>query len=148
MTLKKTDLITASIFALLLNGTLITYTQLKILPQIQMLILSLFTLLAFFSKNQTLPTILFYTLLTIMLYINYFMLTTWLIDMIYPDRGWVDIDGEKRKIMDMSWLWSVLVGFVFSVITLYVYHTANVRNRALEILMATIFILIAVLIFP
>lgn len=138
--IKKIDFITAMLFSLMSIGTAISAAQLKTTPQIFLLILSFVTLISFFSQNQALPTSLFYTLVLIMLYSNFFMLAAWLVDSIYPDRGWVEVHGKKHRIMDMSWVWCVLCGLVFSPISLLVYHKAIMRNRAVEIIVTTIFI--------
>lgn len=144
--IKKIDFITGMIFTLLSIGTAISAAQLKTLPQIFLLILSFITLISFFSKNQALPTSLFYTLVLIMLYSNFFMLAAWLVDSIYPERGWVEVDGKKRKVMDMSWVWCVLCGLFFSPISLFVYHKVKMRNRAVEIIVTTIFVVLMAMI--
>ena len=146
MQIKKIDFIIGMIFSLLSIGTAISAAQLRTTPQIFLLLLSFIALLSFFSQNQTLPTILFYTLVLIMLYTNFFTLAAWLVNSIYPDRGWVEVDGKKHRIMDMSWVWCVLCGLVFSPICLFVYHKVVIRNRAVEIIVTTIFIGLMVMI--
>jgi len=72
MARKFTNVIVGIVFIALLIGTGMTQTHLKNKPQIFMLALGLITLISFCSKQKVISSILFYIILTIMLYVNIF----------------------------------------------------------------------------
>ena len=147
MTERKSNIIIGLLFAGLLIGTGIMQTHLKSKPQILMLIFGALTLASFIIKQKMISTWLFYILIGTMLYINYFMLTNLIIDLLNPDRGWVEFEGERHRVMDMSWIWGVILGFLLSPLTIILYHKSKVRNRSIEIGITTLFLVITIVIY-
>jgi hypothetical protein len=147
MNFKKSDILIGVLFICIIIGTAIMQTGLKEKPQWGMLLFALITLVFFFAKQNSIATILFYILFGTMLFINYFMLTNWSIGIINPDRGYVIVDGIKRRVMDMTWIWAVLVGFFLAPLSLFFYHKIKKRNRQLEISMTVLFLLVTAFIY-
>lgn len=83
-----------------------------------------------------------------MLYINIFILTNLVVNATSPDDGWVlDSNGTRRRVMQMNWIWAVLAGLVLSPLTIILYHKKTQRNKALEILFTTVFIILSAIIY-
>jgi sterol desaturase/sphingolipid hydroxylase (fatty acid hydroxylase superfamily) len=147
--LTRTDIIIGLIFIALLFGT--TYLQttigLKDEPQGGMLIFSGLTLLTFLIRQDKIATVLFYIIFGTMLYINFFLLTNEIIDILNPDRGWIEIDGERRRVMDVSWVLGVIVGLLLAPLTVLLYHKKIKRNRMVEIATTTIFLIVTTIIY-
>lgn len=133
-------LIFGLIFLGLLAGTGIMQTHLKNNPQIAMLVFGAITLVSFFTQKKNISTILFFALLGTMLFVNYCILTDRIIDLINPNRGWIEFEGKKQKVMDLSWIWSVISGLFFSPLTLFLYQKKKMRNRAMEIAVTILFL--------
>ena len=142
---KNINIIVGVAFAILLVGTGITQTHLKNMPQIFMLLFGVFTLFSFVIKQKLISTILFYSIIGTMLYINFFILTNFVIDLINLNRGWVEFEGNRYKVMDMTWIWGAIIGFVFSPITLILYHRIK-RSRVMEIGVSIVFLVITAII--
>ena len=147
MTERKSTIIIGLLFAGLLVGTGIMQTHLKNNPQLFMLIFGGLTLTSFITKQNIITTWLFYILIGTMLYINYFMLTNLIIDLVNPDRGWVEFEGERHRVMDMSWIWGVILGFILSPLTIILYHREKVRNRSIEIGVTSLFLALTTVIY-
>ena len=94
---KIKEIVTVVVFVGLLIMTEWLQNGQKENPQIVMLILGGLTLLSFILKQNTISTILFFILLGVMLFIFYFALTNWILDLLNPDRGVVVIDGKTTR---------------------------------------------------
>ncbi len=148
MRYKISDILIGLIFAGLIIGTGLMQPDLKSKPQVYMLLFGLLTLGSLFSKQPFQTSIPFYILLGIMLYINFFMLTNFIVDTISPDDGWVvDNNGERHRVMQMNWIWGVLAGLVLSPLTIFLYHKKKQRNKVLEISFTIIFIILTAIIY-
>ena len=147
MTARKSNIYIGLLFAGLLFGTGIMQTHLKNNPQLFMLIFGALTLTSFITKQKIITTWLFYILIGTMLYINYFMLTNFIIDLINSDRGWVEFEGERHRVMDTSWIWGVFLGFILTPLTIILYHRKKVRNRSIEITVTSLFLVITTAIY-
>lgn len=148
MKYKLSDILTGLIFAGLITETGFMQTQFKKEPQIYMLLFGLLTLGSLFTKQSFKASIPFYILLGTMIYINIFILTNLIINIISPDDGYiVDSDGEKRRVMQLSWMWGVLAGLILSPLTIVLYHKKVRKNKMLEISLTTIFIILTAIIY-
>src|SRR5690554_4452737 len=147
MKYKFYDILTGLFFTGLIIGTGFMQTQLKNEPQIYMLLFGLLTLGSLFAKQPFKTSIPFYILLGTMLYINIFILTNFIVNTISPDDGWfVDNNGERHRVMQMNWIWGVLVGLVLSPLTIFIYHKIIKRNKVLEVSLTTVFIILTAII--
>jgi len=123
-------------------------TALKQEPQVYMLLFGLLTLGSLFAKQPFKTSIPFYILLGTMLFINIFILTGLIMDILSPDDGrFVDTNGEKHHVMQLDWVWGVLAALVLAPLTLMLYHKKIQRNKALEISLTTIFIIVTAIIY-
>ena len=148
MNYKLSDLFVGLIFAGLIFGTGFMQTQLKNEPQINMLLFGFLILGSLFAKQPSKISIPFYILLGLMFYINIFIMTNLIVNKINPDDGWFDdSNGERHRVMQMNWVWGVLLGFIFSPLTIVLYHKKIHRNKVLEILLTTIFIVVTAIIY-
>jgi len=148
MNYKLSDLFVGLIFAGLIIGTGFMQTQLKNEPQIYMLLFGFLTLGCLFAKQPFKTSIPFFILLGSMLYINIFILTTLIVNTFSPDDGWfIDGNGERHRVMQMNWIWGVLFGLIFSPLTIILYHKKIHRNKVLEIILTTIFIVVTAIIY-
>jgi len=148
MNYKFPDILIGLLFAGLIIGTGFMQMQLKKEPQSYMLLFGLLTLGSLFTKQTFKTSIPFYILLGTMLYTNIFILTNLIVNTISPDDGWfVDTNGERHRVMQMNWIWGVLVGIVLSPLTIFLYHKKTQRNRVLEISLTTIFTILTSIIY-
>ena len=148
MNYKTSDILIGLLFAGLIIGTGFMLTQLKNEPLIYMLLFGLLALGALFAKNTFNTSIPFYILLGTMFHINIFILTNHIVNIISPDDGWiVDTNGEKHWLMQMNWIWGILVGLVLSPLTIALYHKKVKRNKILEISLTTVFIILTAIIY-
>ena len=148
MIYKLSDILIGLLFVGLIIGTGFMQTQLKNGPQIFMLLFGLFTLGSLFAKQPFKTPIPFYILLGVMLCINIFILTSLIVSTLMPDNGWVvDNNGERHRVMSMSWMWGVLAGLVISPVVVFLYHRKIQRNKILEISLTTVFIISTAIIY-
>jgi hypothetical protein len=148
MNIKPADLLTGLFFAGLIIGTGVMQTQLKNGVQVYMLLFGVVTLASLVAKQPFKTSIPFYILLGAMLYVNSFIMTNVLVDILNPDDGqFVDTTtGERHRVMQMNWVWGVLAGFVLTPLALIIYHKSQ-RNKVLEISLTAIFILVTAIIY-
>lgn len=144
---RKLNIFIGLFFVVLLIGMGILQTHLKSKPQILMLIFGLITLISFILKLPKTSTWLFYILIGTMLFVSYFTLVDKIIDFLNPNRGWVEYQGERYRVMDMNWIWGVFFGFILSPLTIILYHKKKLRNRSLEIGLLTFFLVITSVIY-
>jgi hypothetical protein len=148
MSYKLSNILIGLLFAGLIIGTGLMETDLKNGPRIFMLLFGLWTLRALLAKQQLMASILFYILLGTMLYINIFISTNLIVNIINPDGGWiVDNNGERHRVMQMNWIWGVLAGLILAPLIIVLYHKKIKRNKVLEILLTTIFIILTAIIY-
>jgi hypothetical protein len=113
-----------------------------------MLLFGFLILGSLFAKQPFKISIPFYILLGLMLYINIFILTTLIVNKINPDDGWfIESNGERHRVMQMNWVWGVLLGVIFSPLTTILYHKKIQRNKVLEVSLTTIFIVVTAIIY-
>lgn len=141
MTFKISPFI-ALLFAALLTGTGVMQTDLKDGPQLIMLCLAGLTLTAFLTRRYFIEIVLFNLLFGIMLYINCFLLTNWLIYTIAPMK----VDYE-HPVMDLRWIWGVIAGLAVAPLALTLYHRFGLRNRVLEMWVTAVFMAMATVIY-
>lgn len=145
---KLSDILTGLLFAGLTIGTAYMQTQLKSTPQIYMLLFGLLTLVSLIAKPPFKTSIPFYILLGTMLFVNFLILTNFIINTISPDDGWVvDNKGERRRVMQMNWIWGVLLGLILAPLSIVLYHRRMRRNKVLEISLTTAFIIFTAIIY-
>ena len=148
MNYKLSDILIGLLFTGLIIGTGFMQTQLKNEPQIYMLLFGLLTLGSLFAKQPFKTSIPFYLLLGTMLYINIFILTNQIVNIISPDHGYVvDSNWERHRVMQMNWIWGVLAGIVLAPLTIILYHKKTQRNKALEISFTAIFTILTAIIY-
>jgi hypothetical protein len=83
-----------------------------------------------------------------MLYINIFILTNQIVNIISPDHGYVvDSNWERHRVMQMNWIWGFLAGIVLAPLTIILYHKKIQRNKALEISFTAIFTILTAIIY-
>lgn len=148
MNARIINILTGLFFAILLTLTGILQSDLKAMPQLVMIAFGIVTLVSFiFIPGSMLTTLLFYTVTGFMLYCAFFELSEYVVDFLYPERGWIEHEGGKKRVMDMSWIWSVAVGFVLSPLTLVLYHRSKLRNPSLEMGVCALFLVMTVVIY-
>lgn len=145
--IDKYYLLKSLFFSGLLAGTWFVQTSLKTTPLLAMLAFSAFTLFSFFSKQLNMALPLFLVLLSGMLFINFMLLTDGVMGVLYPDKGWVEVDGEKQSVMDMSWIAGLIVSVVLTPITVWLYHYKSNRNIALEMICTLMFVFMTLAVF-
>lgn len=119
------------------------------MPQKIILLFEAITLISYLAfKNKMLFNILFLVLAFFILFINFFELLDFITTLIKPNRGWVEFNGERHRVIDMNWVWEMFIATILSVSTLYLYHKKKLRNLILEfyiVVLATITNLILIL---
>lgn len=145
--MTRTDIFIGLIFAALLIGTTQTTIGLKSEPKIALLFFSGLTLLTYLTKQDRIATILFYILFGTMLYINFYLLSNILLDILNPNRDWIVIDGQRRKVMDASWIYGVIVGLILAPLMILLYHQKIKRNRIVETATTSIFLIVTAIIY-
>ncbi len=148
MSYKISDILIGLIFAGLIIGTGFMQTGLKSGPQIVMLLFGLLTLGSLLAKQPFNTSIPFYILLGTMMFVNIFIMTGLITDVLSPDDVRpVDTKVERHYVMQMNWIWGVLATLVLSPLTLLLYHKKIQRNKVLEISLTTIFIILTAIIY-
>ena len=144
---RNKNIVVGLVFIMLLVATVAMQPHLKKTPQILMLLFAGLTLLSFLIKNNPVSATLFNIFIGIMLFISIFTLTNIVVDIVYPGRGWIQTGGIPRRVMDMTWIWRIITGFIFSAFFLYLYHRLKLRNRNMEIGLTAAFILSMTIIY-
>lgn len=103
--------------------------------------------MTFMLKQEKIGEVLFSILLGTMLYINYFILTNWILDIANPDKGWVEVDGIPRRVMDTSWILGVIIGPILAPLTIFLYRKNVKRNKIIEMGFTTLFVLITTVVY-
>jgi hypothetical protein len=148
MSFKTSNIISGLFFFSLIIGAGFMQTQLKSSPQVFMLLFAIITLGSFFIKHQYKNSILFYILLGAMVYINIFNLTNYFVSTINPDNNiFVDYNGQKHQVMQMNWIWGVIVGCILSPLAIIFYDKKIQRNKLIEIIFTAVFIIMTAIIF-
>lgn len=140
MKFNRTDILILLAFIGLLIYPIIILTALHINIVLYILIFCVVTLTTF-AINRTLSTILFYILLGLLLYIDYFFLILLIIGIFEPNRGVV----TEHPVMDLTWIWGIPVGIVLTSLSIWIYHKINKRNKAIEIGVTSIFLIAALI---
>lgn len=148
MNLKISDAFIGLVFIGLLIGTATLLPSFKSKLHIPILAFGLMTLASLFVRKPFKTSVPFYIFLAAMVYINIFILTNLFVDAINPEVGWIiDEKGERRRVMQMNWVWGVLSGLIISPLTILIYHKFVKRNRYLEISLTIIFIVMTTITF-
>lgn len=97
-------------------------------PQIYFIGFSALTTIFLFSKVKVIPSLLFTLLIGGMLYLLFFSLCMFVIDLIAPDRavGYLE-DGRKVVYMDFTFVYAIIAGLILSLISVSRY--ARNRNK-------------------
>ncbi len=128
MTKKYHIYIIGFIFLLILFPSGILQSHLKGNPQVFLLVLSILTLLAFYSEYHKISTFLFYILLFVVLYMSYFVLIDWVMHQLDPPNKF----EKRRPSMDLSGLVYGFFAIFPALISVILYHKTNQRNKILE----------------
>ena len=144
---KTKIILTGLVFVGLLIIFCSLLTHLKKAPQVFILAFSILTLISFYPGRNSISTILFTLLLGTMIFVAYCALTNLVLDIVDPNRGWIEFEGQRRRVMDMSWIWGILVSGILTPLTLFIYHKYNFRNRIAEITLTSLFIISTTIIF-
>ncbi len=147
MTKRYVNVIIGIVFAGLLIGTAVLQTHLKNKPQIFMLVLGVLTFSSFVFRKKLIATILFSIILGIMLYVNLFLLTNFIVDTVNPDKEWGDLDEVRHRGMDMNWIWGVQAGIILSPLILFFYHISKLRSRMIETVVTALFVITTMVIY-
>lgn len=109
-------------FAIMLLGVAVYESGLKSTPQLILIVLGVFTSLGIWFKIKSAQHFLMNLLVFVGSYAALFMLNTGFLDLFYPDRGSVIVDGESFKVMDWSWVNSLIFGIIGAVVAVLFYH--------------------------
>ena len=113
-----------------------------------MLVFGLVTLASLIARKHFKTPVLFYLFLGAMVFINVFMLTTHLANVINPDIGWiVDSNGVRQRVMNMTWIWGVLSGLILAPLAVLGYHKFVKRKPVMEISITVLFLLVTTVIY-
>lgn len=146
MNIKLSEILIGLFFAGLIIGTGFMQTQLKNESQIYMMLFGILTLVSLLAEKSLKTPIPFYIFFGILIFTNIFIVTNLIVNLINPYDGWsVNTNGERVRVMQMNWIWGVLVGLVLSPLTIFLYNKK--RNKMLEISFTTIFIILTVIIY-
>lgn len=142
------NLITVLLFSGLLIGMGLTQTHLKSMPQIIIFLFGVLTLGSLSIKSSFINSIPFYVVLLVMLYINIYLFTNLIVDLIHPYQGWTtNSDGTVNRRMNTNWIWGIFISFILSPLAVIFYHKKIERNKVLEISFITIFIILTAIIY-
>ena len=109
-------------FAIMLLGVAVFQSGSKLNPQLILIALGLFTSLAIWFKVKSAQIFFLNLLIFIGSYTALFMISTGVLDLIYPNRALVIVDGESYKTMDWSWLNSMIIAIVGAAVITLLYH--------------------------
>lgn len=112
-----------------------------------MLVLGVLTFSSFVFRKKLISTILFSTILGVMLYVNLFLLTNFIVDTFNPDKELGDLDEVRHRGMDMNWIWGVQAGIILSPLILFFYHTSKLRSRMIETVVTVLFVITTIVIY-
>lgn len=118
--------------------------EFKLEIQIYLILGGIIALAALFSKpffKISIP----YTLLGLLVYIINFETVHSIMNLLNPNDGWVEIEGQRHRIMQMNWTWGFLSGFIISPLFVFIYRKTSNRNIILETSLICGFILITIL---
>lgn len=142
MNVKLLNILIIILFTILLVGTAIAQLQIKFIPQICLLFFDLLILLIFIIGQGNISTIVFYIFIGLRLFINFCMLTYWIIHIINPNGGIsISENGETHLNMDLATpFFSGLAALLFTPLVIYLYHKKIKRNRKIEMTAIVVFI--------
>ncbi len=117
---------------------LIAFTQiyLKNSVAIWMLATGLLTILLYKIERGFMFTLLFYLVLFIMLFANFFVVINIVNDKLNTAKLAV---SETRPTMQMNWMYGVFGSFILTPIALIAYHLTIKRNKKMELIFIAIF---------
>lgn len=141
-----TILFSVLLFIFLVLGTFTLQAHLKFSIQILTFSYAVITLGTLFIRRTKLTSILFYVLLGYVTFINIFILTTIILDVINPNDGTVFIDGKVRRVMHTNWITGFVLALVISPILVWQYHKKIKRDKITEIVFNILYIIIAALV--
>lgn len=142
------DILIALGFMLLIIGSNMIQSGLKNDIQLYLILFGLVSLASLFSNGAFKTKLPFYILLGIMLYVNIFMLTNYVVNKLQADNAWItDNNGQKHRIMQWQWLWGALSGIIISPLLVLFYHTKIKSNKIIERAYIIMFISASILIY-
>lgn len=147
---KKVSLqtiITGIIFTALLVFTTVAQPQFKSDIQIIFIIGGIVVLASLFSKAPFKTSIPFYILLGYMVYVSHFIIMQHIVNIINPDDGWIEYDGQRERVMQMNWIYGFLSGFLVAPLSVLFYHKKVKRVTTLEIGLASGFVVSSLIIY-
>lgn len=146
-TINLKDIGIGIIFTILLIGMGFTQTGLKENPQKIMIGFGGILLILKIFREENLSTLMFYILIGILLYVAIFIGIGYIVHKLNPDAGWIEINGERQRVMNMNWIWGVLGGIILSPIIIRKYHKSINRNKILELIFVAFFVIITTIIY-
>lgn len=119
--------------------------NLKNAPQLFMLAFGLLTLVSLRLKKPFRTSILFYVLLTALLYANINLLANLALDGLFPEKtGMQDSSEIIPGSTSINWIWSVFAALLLSPLITFIYHKKIKSNKAVEVLLPVFFIVVTV----
>lgn len=144
---NKSNLAAVFLLLLLLVVSGVMQTKLKSLPQIFMIIFGVITLLFSLSKFEKIFSVLFYFLVGVLLSFGIFYVTVWILNCVFPESNIVEMEGEKRYVMNMLWLWGIPVSLIFTPLILFKFYQLKREDKKMEMIFLTLFLIMTILIF-
>lgn len=141
---RNWNIIFGIIGLLLIIGAGYTHLELKEEIQRYLILYACATLLTLLIWKSIVSTMLFYIILGVILYMNFFFLSLLIIDLFTPRHNY--IEGEHGG-MSMAWMWGVVAGFTLSPISLVLYHQLEKRNRKFEIAFVLVYIIVSAVVY-
>ena len=113
-----------------------------------MLAFGLLTLVSLRLKKPFRTSILFYVLLTALLFVNINLLANLALDDLFPEK--TDMQ-DSSEIMpgstSINWIWSIFASLFLSPLITFIYHKKVKSNKAVEVLLPVFFILVTVIVY-
>ena len=148
MPFKFSDLVIALLFLGLVIGTAMMQGHLKNGPQLLMLVFGLVTVASLIARKHFKTPVFFYLFLGAMVFLNVFMLTTHLANVLNPESGWIiDSNGVRQRVMNMTWIWGVLSGLILTPLAILAYHRFVQRKPILEISLTVVFLVVTTIVY-
>jgi hypothetical protein len=146
---KTSNLLVGIVFLILVIVTAMEQmTGVKEAPQRWMLLLGVLTLLSLLTGLKPVSTVLFYLLLGLLLYVNYYLLIVWTLNTIDTEPKWIELDDERHPVIKTGQIFFALVApFFLAVMTVVLYHKKIRRKHALEVATAALFLLVTAVLY-
>ncbi|MEO0687006.1 MAG: hypothetical protein AAFY76_18660, partial [Cyanobacteria bacterium J06649_11] len=145
--LNQNTIIVSLLFVILLLGMGITQMNLKEAPQQVLIGFGAILLFLKILQERRVSTIMLYLLMSIMTYVSISILAGYLTSVLHPDAGWIEVNGERRRVMNMNWIFGSVLGLILSPVLVWKYSKTVIRNSVLELSFVTVFVVLSTLIY-